>query len=533
MVGQQQPRRGVAVVVAVAGLLCAVYVLTHPYPTHRGGLYLLWARAIAANGFVPPAFLSGYTVEPLSFAYPPLGLTVLAVPLALGVPDLLVLRLLPPLTFVGAALAVFWFVHDRFADARAATLAAVFTLATPQVLYQSVVGAGVTRSLGLLFAVVGLVFVRRAMAAPRGEWRALGLAGACFGLCLLTHYIYTLLFVVGTLLTVALEHRHLPGVGRGAVVAAVGALVASPWYLLVAVRHGPGIVLAPGGSYQGGLAPVPGLLAYKLLVQRVSPVGYLVVCGALLGGWTLYRRGRPFLPTLAAAYGLVYPHDPSLYALFAALAGVGVAERLGVDARQSMRSVPAVRGLKRVGLAAVLCSSLALGGAYLHADSDAVGSPPTPLDADAADAMRWVDAETPADATFLAGGRLGEWFPALAHRPIVASQWGTEWVADDRREVHWFVYWWAFGCGGPDCYADLLDRTDVAPDYLVTRANATERRAFRATDRFTVVHRSGAVLVVRVDDRATRRSAATSPSTDLAARHGPVRRPPPVCATNR
>lgn len=91
-------------------------------------------------------------------------------------------------------------------------------------------------------------------------------------------------------------------------------------------------------------------------------------------------------------------------------------------------------------------------------------------------ATQWVEANTPADSRFLVIptdawqiDRLGEWFPALAHRRSVATVQGSEWLPNhefDRRiEWHARASWCAYQ--GRSCLSGWTNGSGADFDYVV------------------------------------------------------------------
>lgn len=512
--GQEVSRYDFLVITTVWTAILTVYLLFYEFPAHRGGLYLMMAERIVANSFLLPQSVVGYTTIRLPFAYPPLGLYLMALPIAIGVPELLVLRVLPGITFVLASYAVYLFVVNHTNDRRYALAAAVFTLVCPQILYQSVVGAGVTRSLGLAFLLLGLVWVEDSFESPAFQRNRIAVAGFFFGACLLTHYIYALLFGIATITKFVLARRTTNGLVRGMAIAGVGFVVASPWVAVVSIRNGFGTLLNPSSSYMGGLAPVPWLAAVKLLEQPVSPVGYLFTAGAVIGGGYLLLKGKPFLPAVAAIYTLVYPHLPSQYALFAILTGVATVEIARHGTQLSRFSWRGFQYTPNVGLAVLLIGAVGLGGVFVADIDGGIGSPPSTLDDESMQTMQWAAENTRPDATFLIPSQMGEWFPAIAHRRAAVTKWGTEWVARDVREYHMRTMTAAGQCSAPSCFDSVIADMETTPDYLVIdkdqlpRAIADHRvDQFEASPTFRVVYVNSEYIVVEVrDDRTTSQS---------------------------
>jgi hypothetical protein len=424
----------------------------------------------------------------IPFAYPPLAFYPLAGLLDLGVPALSLARFLPGLLTILALLPTYLLGRELLGSDSRAGFAALVVATSPAVLTWHLSAGDVARSLAFFLTVCGLytgyrLFDARgdigdasdsgdtgvggdanddrgtAADAPR-RWAIL--TATLFGLVVLTHPLYPVLFGSGVAYFYLVCDRSPRGLLVGVAVALGGVVLAAPWWLTTISRHGFGIFTRTAGSRLGigqGLVWFPTNFAY-LPETRFLALWHVLV---LLGVLALLARRRYLLVGWFATMALVYPEPRFLLfvgafpasafvfdVLVPALVGRIVDERDRSAARTRTDAGSAGTGgsqpatgrydidRDRLVVLAVLCV-LALygtGTAALYAANyepipdrplDRLLADPLPAHVDRADlqAMAWTRRNTPPEAAFVVAGDAAEWFPFLAERTSLASPWGA------------------------------------------------------------------------------------------------------------
>lgn len=499
-----------AAVLAAAAVVGSLHLLSRTYPPGIGGLFLYMGQAVAANGFVPPATLDGYTTVRLPFAYPPLGPYVLAVFLALGVPPLTLALVLPPVLLALAGLAAYAFGVEVFRSRTAGAVAGILLVTHPRVLAQHIDASGMVHSLALVFLVAGMAAAHRTIRRRSPTWMVV--AGGLFGLTVLTHPINALLFVLGVVALFATAARDPEGFGLAAGIGAVGAVVSAPWWVRVAVLYGPETLLSASGSH-GGLAVDAGAAVGLLTGTHATPAELVWPVAAAAGAGYLLRTRAAFLPAWAGVYALVFRHGPTLSALLCLLAAPAVAVLLRArphldPARGGPAFTPSITAdvplsrLAGAGAAAlVVVTAVLAGGAYAHA-GPAGGAKWSNLgDADM-QAMAWLAAETPPDAAVLDPSGTMEWFPPVTGRRLAVSTWGSEWAPPERRATQKDLYRASRRCSEAECFATVLDRARTvsgsdAPHYLYVYAPYVDEESLRSSPAFEIAYARHGVVIAR------------------------------------
>ncbi len=421
---------GFLLLVSALVRLAAVWRL--PLPLGDGGLFYALGRAVLEHHLMLPARVV-YNGTALPFAYPPLGIYSAAL-LAwlLRVPLLDVMHFLPAVVSALAVLPVYGLAGEIVGEeGGAAWLAALFFA-----LYWSgynwvIMGGGVTRAWGYLWALAALWAYFRHRRTPRMLWA--GLAGLFGGLTALSHPGTA--FWCAVMLTAAiLAERQWPWRRRLetlALVGGVGAVVASPWLGLVAAR---GELAALWQAIHTGHAQwyANAGLTFPWGLKMLFPSGGdLWVDGfSLLGLWNFRYPQRKGLAAAVVLTFVAAPRAPARYAsvwlaLLAWMGFVLVAQALWQQ-RKALVTLLAVVGLL-MGLGDALAAS-ALAAASLSAE-DLSG-------------MTWLNEHAPAASVLVlpvqrwwGNNNAAEWLPALTRAHAACLVQGSEWTGTFAQRV--------------------------------------------------------------------------------------------------
>jgi hypothetical protein len=433
----------VAVVLSIAlGIAVRAYhVLSHDFPLNDGGLFYAMVRDLQAGGYHLPAF-SSYNDAAIPYGYSPLGFYLAALLddfTPLGLVD--VFRWLP---LIASSLLVIAFASLARAILRSPTavVASIVAFALlPRSFIWLLMGGGVTRSLGFLFAVITLRLLYALY--TEGRWRYVPWLSLTAALTVLSHLGTAPFLAFSGLLFLLAYGRRRQAVLASLVAAAGAALLSAPWWVTVIQMHGIDPFLAAsatGGSIfrSLSLSDTVVTLAQLGLGTAESVLAVIGMLGAL-GFFYALTMGEWLLPawwiaivTLDARQGSTFSTLP-----IALLAGVAVAHLL----LPAMRRLP-VSALRRSPGRAAWSPEFVLGVFLVFAAVSALIRTPIPggmtdmgsLTSQEREAMRWVSEETSPQARFLviAGtpweiDRTSEWLPVLGKRRSVATVQGFEW----------------------------------------------------------------------------------------------------------
>ncbi len=431
---------GLAVALGVA--IRAYHVLSQDFPLNDGGLFFAMVRDLQAANYHLPAFTS-YNGAGIPYGYSPLGFYLAAflddvTPLSL----VDVFRWLPLTVTALVVVAFAWLAHALLASRMAVVVAVVAFGLLPRSFIWMLMGGGLTRSLGFLFALVTLRLLYAFYTQRR--WAYLPLISVTAGLILLSHLGTAPFTAFSAMLLLLAYGRHRQAV-LGSIVAAAGAaLVSAPWWYTVMQMHGIEPFLAAGAT--GG--SIFGALRLQDVVHTLSVFGVgtaesiLAIVGMLgvLGFLFALAMGDWLLPAWWISIVLLDARQGSTFSMVPAalLAGVAVAHFL----LPVLRQAPVATLRRSPGRAAWPAAAL-LGLIFAFATVSAlVRNPAKPgsitdlgsLSWQERAAMSWVERETSPDARFLIVSgtpweidRNSEWLPVLANRKSVATVQGYEW----------------------------------------------------------------------------------------------------------
>jgi hypothetical protein len=506
----------------------AYHVLTQDFPLNDGGLFYAMVRDLQAAHYHLPAFTS-YNNAGIPYGYSPLGFYLAGI-----LDDLTPLTLVDvfrwlPLVITSLTVVAFTWLARVLLASRAAVLAAVVAFGVlPRSFIWMLMGGGLTRSLGFLFALVTLRLLYSLYTERR--WIYVPFVALTAALTVLSH-LGTAPFVAfsGVLFLIAYG-RHRQPVLASVVAAAGAAVLSAPWWLTVIHMHGLGPFLAAsatGGSifHSFKLSAAVDTLAHFGVGTGETVLALIGMLGAL-GFFFSMAMGDWLIPTwwitivaLDARQGSTFASVP-----IALLAGVAVVHLL----LPALRRLP-VPTLRRSPGHAAWSPSFVLAlfvvfatGTALVRSREVVGGMTDmgTLSPDERAAMNWVARETSPDAQFLvlAGtpweiDRTSEWLPVLARRKSVATVQGYEWrpigeFAQKERE-----YVALQGCTGwiSQCLQDWSRSTGVRYTHVYIPKSPDRdccnllRYSLEHDRAYTMIYDGpGAVLFVRRPGRRTR-----------------------------
>ncbi len=468
-------RAGVAAAITLGVLIRTIHVLASDFPLNDGGMFYVMVRDLQSAGYRLPDFTS-YNGLKIPFAYPPLAFYTAGIVDDLTPLDLFDVFRVLPLVATSLTVVAFFLLARAVLSSRREVVAALFAFALlPSTFTWPIMGGGLTRSFGFLFAILALH--QAWLLYTRRSWRHVPLATLFCGLTVLSH-LGTAPFLVFSIAFFFLARgRHWHGVISSVIVAAGTLVISAPWWGTVFAQHGADPFLAArasGGTAFGDYASIRRFVVELLklnLDSTYEPLFPVLLALALVGTLISLTSGRFLLPAWWAVIVLLEHRAAEQLASLpiAMLAAVGVVEGLLPILLRSRADAPRVENgagawLRDRGFRArvpLLVLGFLVGYASLVALAPIKKSPSAlvglgrslrSLTPEERAAMRWAAERTPPNSRFLvisgngwepkivwAGGvrsgwandAVSEWFPALAERTSVATVQGSEWLMED------------------------------------------------------------------------------------------------------
>ncbi len=508
--------------IALACFLRLTTVLSSDFPLNDGGMFIAMARDLQSSHYALPAVTS-YNSSHVPFAYPPLGIYVAAflddfTPFGL----ITVLRFLP-MAVSSLTLVAFFLFARRILDRRSAVVTALFVFGMlPATTQWIIMGGGLTRSFGLLFAILAIDRIHAMYTS--GSARHVPLVTVLTSLVVLSHIEMAGMTAFVAVLMFVSYGRNRRGVISSAVVAGGTLLLTSPWWATVLHQHGIAPFVA---SLHSGIAWRDPIFLLIRFDATVEPLFAIAAALGLLGMFTCVSRREYLLPSWVVLAAVLDPRafPTSASIPIALLAAISVHDILFPLLKHPVRLSLAPYGennrdahAHRSAPAWLAGAAIVLGASYLTL-SALVNSPTlmTGMKADERGAMRWVAANTEAGSRFAVVSddgwsldRTSEWFPALTGRRSVATVQGSEWLsgaagfAQQKRAFRALQ-----GCAnlGADCLDAWSAKMNEPFDYVyitkipprLTKAKdpccGALRAALRGDSRYTVVYDSSAATI--------------------------------------
>lgn len=423
-----------------AGLFVrAAHVVRADFPLNDGGLFYAMTHDLQAANFLLPATTS-YNNLDIPFAYPPLAFYIAgALSTFLGLELIELFRFLPVLFATLTIPVVYVLAHEILATRFQALLATWAFALLPRAFDWSILGGGVTRSLGWLLAAIaileGIRFYR-----TRGSRHGVAMS-VLVALTVMSHPgagLFAILSLLLAYLTFGRTRRaFLDSVGLGA----LAAILAAPWWLAVVSTHGWGPFLAGGQAGTNILTSFQFLVTFTFTDEPYT--AFLAVVGLVGLVYSVARR-RYLLPAWVVLVFAIDPRSASAVMIpLAMLIAVAVDEVLLAtvarvrDGRSDDRPFPAALRRDRYAVA-VLGVGLALGIVGAVRAENVILSPLHALAEPNRATMAWIRDNAPSDAEFLVVSSSqwfvdanAEWFPVLTGHSSLNTVQGYEWLGKD------------------------------------------------------------------------------------------------------
>ena len=465
----------------------------HVFPMGYAGLFTQMAAQIADANFALPVSSPFYGPGGIPFAYPPLGLYLLALFIKFTGSTYFFLRWLPPLLSLLSAALTFFLSKKFFNLPFAAMITMILTAASFDLHTAHVWSAGIVRAPAFVFAILFIYFY-----SPGAAGRSLKsstIAGVFLGLAFLSHLAYGLFCLFWLATASASLPDWKPSIRAAFVTGVIAVLVSSVWIIPVVSTHGwvvfSGALNSHGGSqFLSGSFRWSGLL--RLLYFNLAPIlaspalAFLVLVGLIQ---LLLRRQFRFV-FFFVLITLFFPENARFVSwLGCFIAGYGL---WFVSIQLSEWMGRFVRIPHYVWIFLALCVLWWNGFAALVRFSPLLTESALDLQERRAEVFL-------GDGTYLAllAQDEAEWLPFLLEREPLVSQWGSEWLGtyDEqtrlmslfqscRKEKDW------------DCVKAVFADMDDAPHFVITyRAEKKLNGQISADPDWVEVHANGRYTV--------------------------------------
>jgi len=462
--------------ILIGGYLRLSKPLSADFPLNDGGLFYQMTRELVENHFRIPSY-TGYNNLGIPYAYPPLAFySTAGLSQLFGWQLINIFRLFPAVISILTIPAAFLLIKDLTDDDTLLSLAILIFSMIPVTFDWLIMGGGVTRAPGFLFALLALHFT--VVLYKRGMIKHLIFAGICLSLAILSHPETGFHAAVSVPVLWFFLSRNKKGAWQTGLIALMTMLLTAPWWGKVLISHGlTPFLSALSTSEQNGNAF---FFPLNVTLTNESGTGSIAIL-ALIGCLLFLAKKQWFLPVWAVISYTVAPRSAKIFiapmvAIFAAYTMLLLIQWL--DARKNSNGIimDSPRFLSSV------FSQLLLAIMFLQWFPSSMRVlnqfSTNRLTGDERSAFTWINENTGINSRFVVLSNyfwsvdpVSEWFPVLTGRSSAATVQGTEWLGGGNYETAKQKALDLRNCvdQSPQCIEAWAGDYDVAYDYLFVR----------------------------------------------------------------
>ena len=459
------------IVLAVCAPLCFVNAFKYSVPMGYAGMFTQMAQQIASANFRLPLQSPYYGPGGVPFAYPPLGLYLLAVLIKLTGKYFIFLRLIPPLLSLISLIPLFYLTRELTKSVVAAAFTAVIAATSLDLYIAHAWASGIVRAPAFIFALLSMYFFIRHRDQPSRKnifW-----TGVFFGLTILTHLEYALFCFAWIVCWTILSRDFLKRALDSLISIVIGGLISLVWILPVLFRFGMNVVLNAfrthgNGSFISRAFNPTSLI--KLLWINLSPISSdkIVALLVLVGVLALIVKKDYILLVFYFFIILAFPDGSRFVFLVGSLiAGLG----LSFTVEQLPRLFP--ERIKFSSRAAGVILSLVILTFIWVSGFSALANLSPVLDDTTLDLAQNIQRDLPIGKNYLAliNQDEAEWMPFLFQREPLVSQWGSEWLGTyDQQTFCGALFHDCEKAQDWSCVLAVIHKTEKNPDAVITHA---------------------------------------------------------------
>ncbi len=443
--------------------------IEHLFPMGYAGLFTQMAEQIADLNFRLPLESPYYGPGGIPFAYPPLGLYLLAVFIKLTGKYYIFLRWLPPL-FSLISVALTYLLALKIFKSRVSAMFVAVIVATSIDLYVAHAwSSGVVRAPAFIFAILAIYFFSENL--ENRSSKNILLTGLFFGLSALSHLAYALFCAAWIGFFSIAGREWLKRIRDSALSALTGLLVVSVWAIPVTLRHGWEVFLGAFNSHGGEnifslfIDPSGLVRLFQINFYPISSNIILLIL-VLIGVYYFFKQKRFDFILFFAVIVLVFPENARfVFWVGSFFAGCGlwfVCEFIYVFTLQKRNIFGAIGML---GLSVPILASLWWTGFKpISSFTPFLNQSALELGERASDLI-------PPESNYLAllAQDEAEWMPFLLKRNPLVAQWGSEWLGEYNQQTSLMSLFQ--GCRKEKdwaCVRSALSDMNESPRFIIT-----------------------------------------------------------------
>jgi len=474
----------------MGSLIRIQFISGSSFPLNDGGLFYQMVEDLLRNNLALPE-ITTYNNGQIPYAYPPLAFYIVALlNLITRLPLLFLFRFVPLVTSIFVILAYYFLARKLFGNGILTSLSVLFFALLPRSYEWFLMGGGITRGLGFLFAILAIANIWEIFRKTNNWINSVG-AILFSAACILTHP-ETALFVV-FLAGVFFVYHSMNWINfkRGLVVTAGVLVLIAPWIITILTKHGLGPFLGAGGTGHKDWLEIKNFITLNFGFENT----YFLSIYAVFSLVALFLRRDKltyFLGGMIIVGYLFFPRSGTnlLTIAISPLAAMGLYELIILSGFEQDRQKGFLTNLensiKPKIIMVFIIVYLFLGAfTYRHLE----GRDNLSLNEDLISVYEWLEANAgeedgimfypPAGAKrFWWNDFASEWFPALTDKSNLTTVQGYEWIegAYQKKAGDYLALRKCVDIG-PACVAKWEAENDVRVDILVI-GQASDRQGF-------------------------------------------------------
>jgi hypothetical protein len=452
------------------------------YPVNDGGLFFQMTEDLLGNQLILPKY-STYNQVQIPFAYPPLAFYITAlIHKIFNIPVMDLFRILPCVITILTLPAYYYLAKEILSDKFLAALSLYFFAMVPRAFEWFVMGGGITRSIGFLFAILALRSIWRLFKGTP-TWIDRTTTILFSSLTVLAHPETALFVIFAALIFYIYQKPNRPKTISGIIVGLGVMLITLPWTVSVYLNHGLGPFLGAGGTGHDLWFEIKNLLTLNYGFENNY---FLSIYGvfALIGVFSRRDRLTLLLFGLLVIGYSIFPRSGVnlLTIVISMLAAFGLIEILALLGRNG-HLIYSKRNCKIVltNLRTILFFTFVLFYVFLGAFTYKyiLGKDQLRLSEDNMRSFAWIEKNTKQtdqimfypideDNRFWWNDFLAEWAPALTGRISVTTIQGSEWLPSlFDKKIDSYIKLRSCADTGPVCVRQWEDENQTRIRYLV------------------------------------------------------------------
>lgn len=473
------------------GSIVRIKIITgSSYPINDGGLFYQMVEDLLGSNLRLPE-VTTYNNDQIPYAYPPLAFYIVAVlKMISSLPLLFLFRFVPLTTSMVTMLAYYLLARKILGNGMLTSLSVLFFALVPRSFEWFLMGGGITRGLGFLFAMLAIANIWDIFTENMRWFNILG-AILFSAACILTHPETALFvgFIAGAFFV-------FHGMGwknflRGFMVGVGVLAIISPWIVRIISYHGLEPFLGAGGTGHKDWLEIKNFMtlnfgfenSYFLSVYAVFSLVAIFIRrdkltyylgGIIIAGYLFFPRSGPNLLTI----------------IISPLAAMGIYELIALSGLEGDRQkgflVNLENGTKPKLILAFIIVYLFF-GAFTYGFLE--GRDQLTLNEELISVYDWLETNAGEDDGIMfyppAGQKrfwwndfAAEWFPALTDKANLTTVQGSEWIEGEyQKRVDDYLALMNCADIGPVCIASWEADNDLQVDLLVI-GQAKDRRGF-------------------------------------------------------